>query len=222
MSSRRTYQSLCPIARSLDRLGDRWSLLILRDLHAGPARFTELQEGLGVASNLLSSRLRDLTDDGLVCRTGEGRQQVYELTPLGWQTERVLWELARFGLRLEPDPEPRPPSNLRTVVVPLRVRLSETPDRPELTALLDVDGEHFTVVSTPDKSAVLYNDESVTPDVTVRTDYGSLLDFAASGGTFSVDQFDVIAGHDRAPALLDLLARAFRASESAGTAGVVQ
>ncbi len=210
MSTRRGYQLLCPIARSLDRLGDRWSLLILRDLHAGPARFTELQDGLGCASNLLASRLRDLVDDGLVTKTGDGRQQVYELTDLGWQTERVLWELARFGLHLDVDPEPRPAGNLRTVVVPLRVRLAETTDRPDLTATLDVDGERFTIHSTPSESAVLYNDErGIDTDVVVRTTYEDLLDFAASGGLSG--GLEVVSGSDRAPELLDLLTRAFAA-----------
>ena len=181
MSTRRGYQLLCPIARTLDRVGDRWSLLILRDLHAGPARFTELQEGLGLASNLLSSRLRDLTDDGLVSR---GAEQAYELTPLGRRTDRLLWELAQLGLNFDADPEPRPAGNLRTMVVPLRIRLEDTDNRPELTALLDVDGEHFTIVSSPDHVDVLYNDDLLDPDVTVRTSIKALLNFG-SGDTQS-------------------------------------
>ena len=71
MSTRRGYDLVCPIARALDRVGDRWTLLILRDLHAGPARFSDLETGLGIASNLLSSRLRDLNDDGLVATDGD-------------------------------------------------------------------------------------------------------------------------------------------------------
>ncbi len=211
MSTRRGYQLLCPVARSLDRLGDRWSLLILRDLHAGPARFTELQDGLGIASNLLSSRLRDLVDDGLVSKRADGRQQIYELTDLGWQTERVIWELARFGLRLDVDPEPRPAGNLRTVVVPLRVRLAETSDRPTLTAVLDIDGEHVSIASTPERSEVRYHDDPEDPDVVVRTTYESLLDFAASGGADPPGGFHVVTGKERAPELFDLLQRAFAA-----------
>ena len=61
MTKKRHYQLLCPIARALDVIGDRWSLLILRDLHAGPARFQELHDGLGTASNLLTTRLGELT-----------------------------------------------------------------------------------------------------------------------------------------------------------------
>ena len=57
MAGSRRYKLLCPIARALDRIGDRWTMLILRDLHAGPARFSELQSGLtGIAPNLLTDR----------------------------------------------------------------------------------------------------------------------------------------------------------------------
>ena len=66
MTKRRHYRLLCPIARALDVLGDRWTLLILRDLHAGPARFQELHEGLGIATNLLSSRLAKLSESGMI------------------------------------------------------------------------------------------------------------------------------------------------------------
>ena len=56
MPKHRTYKLLCPIARALDKLGDRWTLLILRDLHAGPARFGDIAQGLpGLASNLLAA-----------------------------------------------------------------------------------------------------------------------------------------------------------------------
>ena len=204
MSTRRGYQLLCPIARTLDRVGDRWSLLILRDLHAGPARFTELQEGLGLASNLLSSRLRDLTDDGLVSRAAA---QAYQLTPLGRRTDRLLWELAQLGLEFDADPEPRPAGNLRNVALPLRIRLEDTDNRPELTALLNVDGEHFTIVSSPDHVEVLYNDDSLDPDVTVQTSIEALLDFGS--GNASPEAFEITDGKDRAAALIDLFSRAF-------------
>ena len=66
MASKRSYHLLCPIARGLDRVGDRWTLLVLRDLHAGPARFKDIQEGLpGLASNLLTTRLRRLQEENV-------------------------------------------------------------------------------------------------------------------------------------------------------------
>jgi DNA-binding HxlR family transcriptional regulator len=85
MEKPRRYKLLCPIARALDRVGDRWTLLILRDLHAGPARFSDLKTGLdGIATNLLTDRLRQLIDDGLVVRReGEFGTALYTLTELG-------------------------------------------------------------------------------------------------------------------------------------------
>ena len=99
MARSRSYRLLCPIARALDQVGDRWSLLILRDLHAGPARFSDLFSGLeGLASNLLTTRLQQLQDNGLVARRSAAHGAVvYELTENGERTAPLLFELATFG-----------------------------------------------------------------------------------------------------------------------------
>ncbi len=89
-----SFDPVCPIAWALDRVGDRWTLLILRNLHASPARFSDLDTGQGVASNLLSNRLRDLTDDGLAAPTESG---AYALTPLGENTAALILGLATLG-----------------------------------------------------------------------------------------------------------------------------
>src|SRR5215467_14635214 len=114
MTQTRRYRLLCPIARALDRLGDRWALLILRDLHAGPARFGELLDGLtGIASNLLTTRVDELAAANLIHKTvGPHNVAVYALTPLGAHTANLLYELAAFGSRLPPDGDVRPPGNL--------------------------------------------------------------------------------------------------------------
>src|SRR5262249_60339384 len=100
-----------PIARALDLVGDRWALLVLRDLHAGPARFGELLDGLsGIASNLLASRLDEIVEGGLVRKTlGPHQVRTYALTPLGGRTASVRYELAAFGSRLPPAPDRRAP-----------------------------------------------------------------------------------------------------------------
>ena len=77
MTAKRRYRLLCPIARALDVVGDRWALLILRDLHAGPARFHDLETGLGIATNLLTTRLIELTDAGLIERSTDAGRGVY-------------------------------------------------------------------------------------------------------------------------------------------------
>jgi DNA-binding HxlR family transcriptional regulator len=91
----RSYNQFCPAARALDVVGDRWTLLIVRELLVGPKRYSELQEGLpGINPTLLSERLRSLEAAGVV-RRGDA----YELTELGAELRGVLGELFRWGMR---------------------------------------------------------------------------------------------------------------------------
>jgi DNA-binding HxlR family transcriptional regulator len=97
----RTYGDACGIARALDVVGDRWALLVVRDLLLGPKRFTDLRAGLPrVSPDVLSQRLRELEDAGLVARRRlppPAASQVYELTERGRALEPVLLELGRWG-----------------------------------------------------------------------------------------------------------------------------
>lgn len=99
--SSRTYGDSCGIARGLDILGDRWTLLVLRELLLGPKRFSDLETGLGrIGPDVLAQRLRDLESSGLVRRATldvPGRTRVYELTERGHEAEPVLHALGRFG-----------------------------------------------------------------------------------------------------------------------------
>ncbi len=98
----RSYGQLCAVARALDVVGDRWTLLIVRELLiSGPLRFTDLQRGLpGVAPNLLAQRLRDLEGHGVVRRAAAAPPAtgtLYALTDRGAQLEGVVRELLRWG-----------------------------------------------------------------------------------------------------------------------------
>jgi DNA-binding HxlR family transcriptional regulator len=98
----RTYDHFCLTARSLERVGDRWSLLVIRDLLTGPKRFTDLMDRLGgITPKTLSQRLRELDDDGIVAVDREpGRREVwYRLTPAGTDLRPVLDALSRWGLQ---------------------------------------------------------------------------------------------------------------------------
>jgi len=101
MTTARRYDDPCGIARALDVVGDRWALLVVRELIFGPKRFVQLRHGLrGVSPNVLSQRLRDLEDAGVVRRDVLGPPAdvpVYELTARGLALEPVLLELARWG-----------------------------------------------------------------------------------------------------------------------------
>jgi DNA-binding HxlR family transcriptional regulator len=100
--SRRSYDQACSVASALDRIGERWSMLIVRELLLGPLRFSELAEGVGGApSDVLTRRLRDLEGDGIVRRRELERPAagtVYELTELGRELEGPVLDLGRWGL----------------------------------------------------------------------------------------------------------------------------
>lgn len=91
----KSYGQYCAIARALDVVGERWSMLIVRELLDGPRRYGELVEGLpGIATNLLAERLRHLTDAGVVLRRDTGH---YALTPWGEGLREPLYALARWS-----------------------------------------------------------------------------------------------------------------------------
>jgi len=94
------YETSCPIARSLGRIGDSWSVMILRDITAGFTRFDEFQKSCGIAPNILSRRLKDLIDDGLVEKvkyTTSPPRYEYRLTQKGRDFRPVLLALAAWG-----------------------------------------------------------------------------------------------------------------------------
>ncbi|MEV5518125.1 winged helix-turn-helix transcriptional regulator [Streptomyces flaveolus] len=101
MSPRRSYDQYCSAARALDAVGDRWTLLIVRELLAGPRRYTDLHADLpGVSTDVLASRLKDMERDGLTTRRRlppPGAAYVYELTPRGRALLPVLEALGAWG-----------------------------------------------------------------------------------------------------------------------------
>ncbi len=101
MSPRRSYDQYCSAARALDVVGDRWTLLIVRELLAGPRRYTDLHADLpGVSTDVLAGRLRDMERDGLTTRRRlppPGAAYVYELTERGRELLPVLQALGRWG-----------------------------------------------------------------------------------------------------------------------------
>jgi len=103
--SRREYDQPCSLACALDRIGERWSLLIVRELSLGPLRFSDLVGNVGGApTDVLTKRLRDLESHGIVRRrelTPPATGVAYELTDVGWALERPMLELGRWGMHFE-------------------------------------------------------------------------------------------------------------------------
>jgi DNA-binding HxlR family transcriptional regulator len=104
------YDQYCPIAHAVGMLGERWTLLVVRELIYGPKRYTDLVDSLpGIGTNVLAKRLRDLEDAGVVQRRKlppPAACTVYELTEYGQQLDEVVYALARWGVRTLGPPGP--------------------------------------------------------------------------------------------------------------------
>lgn len=120
----RSYRDLCGIARALDLVGERWALLVVRELLFGPKRFADLHRGLpGLSQNVLTQRLRELQETGIVTRRRAlppGPGQVYALTDHGRALEPVLLALGRWGSPLPPLPGSAVELSSDALVVALR------------------------------------------------------------------------------------------------------
>jgi DNA-binding HxlR family transcriptional regulator len=106
----RSYGQYCPVAKTLELVGERWTLLIVRELLVGPQRFTDLSAALGgIPRNLLAERLRDLEAGGIVVKRDlppPAARAVYELTGAGRDLLPVIGALAQWGLAHLPPAEP--------------------------------------------------------------------------------------------------------------------
>ena len=102
------YDQYCPVCHALGLVGERWALLVVRELLKGPKRYTDLLEGLpGVGTNILAARLRELEAGGIVRKRKlppPAASTVYELTEYGQELEEPLYALARWGARSIPPP----------------------------------------------------------------------------------------------------------------------
>lgn len=146
MQGTRRYDDPCGIARALGAVGDRWALLVVRELTFGPKRFVQLRSGLrSVSPNVLSQRLRDLEVAGVVRRDvldPPASVAVYELTERGRALEPVLLELGRWGSQ-----EPvTTPGELSTSALFVALKTVFDPAAAvDATFAFDVDGEWFRV-----------------------------------------------------------------------------
>ena len=177
-----TYQQFCAVAAALDVVGDRWTLLVVRELLLGPRRYGELLTGLpGVATNLLADRLRRLEAAGLVAQESgtDGRSRVYRLTDRGAELDGVVGALARFGIGLLPaeaDGLAFRPEWLATAV---RYLLRPGVPADELVVRFEV-GASDSVVLRLGLSGVVVDADAV-PDVVLAGDPAALVALLRDG-----------------------------------------
>src|SRR3712207_4184682 len=131
-SSRRSYDDACGAAHALDLVGERWALLVMRELMLGPKRFSDLRADLpGISANVLTQRLEDLEAAGVLVRRKlppPASVQVYELTPWGYEREPIFQALGRWATR---SPKHDPSLPLSAVSLFLSFRTMLDPQRAE-------------------------------------------------------------------------------------------
>lgn len=171
--SRRSYAHYCPVARSLDVVGERWTLLIVRELALGPRRYTDLHADLpGISTDVLAARLKDMEANGLVVRRKLSVPVwVYELTTRGRGLVPVLAGLASWGSALlSDDADPTDALRGHWFAIPVATALRQAADGATGTARVRVD-EHAWYVRIDVHEAVFVDADDVTDvDVLVRLD----------------------------------------------------
>lgn len=153
----RSYHQYCAIAKTLDVIGDRWTLLIVRELLLqGPRRYTDLQQGLpGIATNLLADRLRDLESGGIIAREEAPppiATTLFRLTPRGLDLKSIIYELGRWGAPLMTEPDEHDVWRDSWLALPIRLFVNDrTPDALPLTIELHTGSEPITVETSEGK-----------------------------------------------------------------------
>jgi DNA-binding HxlR family transcriptional regulator len=128
----RDYGQYCGVTRALELVGERWALLIVRDLLVGPRRYGELAAGLPrIPSNILAARLKELQEAGIIRRAPRSRVIVYELTPYGRELEPVVLALGAWGFKAMGDPRDEQVITPDSMTMALR-----TAFRPQVAATL--------------------------------------------------------------------------------------
>ena len=181
MAARKSYRQFCGLARALDRVGDRWTLLIVRELVLGDRTFRELADALpGISPSLLTKRLGELVDDGLLVRNEapqRSKNVEYSLTDAGRSLERVIIELIRWGGRWMLRGPGGDRVDARWAPLALRALLEDRSSRRGRVHL-DVDGVHVTVSSSAGRRQVTTGHQG-RPDATITGPLPVLLAVAA-------------------------------------------
>jgi len=184
MSAKRTYGDSCGIARALDQVGERWALLVVRELLLGPKRFTDLRTGLpSLSPDVLTQRLRELEEAGVIARRKldpPAGTSVYELTQRGRELEPVVIGLGRWGALA-----PFPPGEMRIGVDSTVLALKTLFDREAAAGLeaaleLRLDGQRFGARIAGGELEISRG-AVAAPDATIEASPGTLTELLWTG-----------------------------------------
>ena len=189
-TKKRSYGDACGIARALDTVGERWALMVVRELLLGPKRFTDLRTGLPhVSPDVLAQRLKDLEVSGVVAKRKlppPAASQVYELTPKGFALEPVLVALGRWGGAEAAPPTPEMGISIDAQLLSLRTLFDpELADDMRLAVAMELDGQRF-FATVAGASIVAERGETPSPDVSITGAHSSLIELIR--GARSIDQ----------------------------------
>ena len=188
----RTYDHFCLVARALEQVGDRWSLLVIRDLLTGAKRFTDLMDRLGgITPKTLSHRLRELQDAGIVAADREpGRREVfYRLTPAGADLEPVIDALSWWGLRHEWRwPRPGEPLHAEHLLRTVTQAIDRTADDHEPARWhFRLDGADYLVESDGRQWSLTAGAPPARADVTITATTQALAAFIFASPDLDLD-----------------------------------
>ncbi len=177
MATMRTYCDGCAAAHALDLVGERWALLVVRELLLGPKRFTDLRAGLpGASSNVLAQRLRELERAGVVRRRKlppPAASRVYELTDWGLELEPVILQLGRWGARSPSRPRDAA-IGIDSIILALRTMFDpRAADGVRASYELRLGEDRFRAV-VADGRFEIARGSADRPDATIETEPGTL------------------------------------------------
>jgi DNA-binding HxlR family transcriptional regulator len=174
MATMRTYGDGCAIAQALDLVGERWALLVVRELLLGPKRYTDLRRGLRNASpNVLSQRLGELERAGIIRRRKlppPAGSRVYELTEWGRELEQIVIALGHWGARSPTPPNDAPIVSADSIILALPARFdSHAAHGLRASYELRLGEDHFRIDVADDRIQVARGSAD-QPDATIDTD----------------------------------------------------
>jgi DNA-binding HxlR family transcriptional regulator len=167
----KTYGQYCGLAKALDVIGDRWTLLIVRELLIGESRYSDLLKGLpGIATNLLAARLGEMEEAGLIARQelpAPASATVFRLTPRGEQLRPVIKELGKWAGPLMTGRAKSESARTRWMVLPAQFYLEDRLPKDRPVAIQIDGGDESVVIESRDGTVKARTGRAADPDLTM-------------------------------------------------------